>query len=389
MGMSATTPKADNDAARPMSTGTSLYLDLVRFSAAFIVFIEHFRERTRNGLREFWGSHPFVSSHMNALSQTAVVVFFVLSGYVIAHVLATRERTPLDYAASRVARLYSVVVPALLLTAAANWAIELRYPDAFNSYGHGTELLLRYGAAALYVNCFWLWPRIDLANAPFWSLSFEAVYYVAIALLVFARGHVRFLTVLALALLAGPSIMLLAPVWLLGFAAYHVAGRGRIGPAPALLLWAASAVLLGASHVLDMEIREPVLDFMRTPQRGLGALLAAYAAGLCFAANLLAFEPLTEAAEKLLRPFTVAIRWLGSMTFALYLFHEPLMSLALVYPIFDRYSAAHVAWMLGGTLFVVATIGRFCEQSKSTYKEIFFSAWRRAAYLRERYLARA
>jgi peptidoglycan/LPS O-acetylase OafA/YrhL len=388
MTMSATTP-ADKDAARPMSAGTSLYLDLVRFSAAFIVFIEHFRERTRNGLRDFWGSHPFVSSHMNALSQTAVIVFFVLSGYVIAHVLATRERTPLEYAASRVGRLYSVVVPALLLTAAANWAIELRYPDAFDADGHGTELLLRYGAAALYVNCFWLWPRIDLANAPFWSLSFEAVYYVAIALFVFTRRHVRFLSLLALALLAGPSIMLLAPVWLLGFAAYHVAGRGRISPAPALLLWAASALLLATSHILDMEIREPVLDFMRTPHRGLGALLAAYAAGLCFAGNLLAFDPLAAASEKLLRPFTGAIRFLGSMTFALYLFHQPLMSLALVYPIFDRYSAAHVAWMLGGTLLVVATIGRFCEKSKSTYKEMFLSAWRRAAYLRGRYLVRA
>jgi hypothetical protein len=45
--------------------------------------------------------------------------------------------------------------------------------------------------------------------------------------------------------------------------------------------------------------------------------------------------------------------------------------------------------MLGGTLLVVATIGRFCEKSKSTYKEMFLSAWRRAAYLRGRYLVRA
>ena len=75
------------------------------------------------------------------------------------------------------------------------------------------------------------------------------------------------------------------------------------------------------------------------------------------------------------------------MTFALYLFHQPLITLALVYPIFDRYSLPHVAWMLGGTLFIVATVGRFCERSKSTYKEIFLSAWRGATYLRGRFLA--
>src|SRR5437879_5863418 len=103
-----------------MKRGVSLYLDLVRFSAAMIVFFEHFRERSRHAFYEFWKLHPFVYSHLNPLSQTAVIVFFVLSGFVIAHVLATRERTPLEYAASRFGRLYSVVVPTLLLVFATN-----------------------------------------------------------------------------------------------------------------------------------------------------------------------------------------------------------------------------------------------------------------------------
>ena len=92
-----------------MKPGTSLYLDLVRWAAALTVFIEHLREHTKIGFAAFWAAHPFWYSHWNLFSQTAVTVFFVLSGYVIAHVLATRERTPVDYAASRLARLYSVV----------------------------------------------------------------------------------------------------------------------------------------------------------------------------------------------------------------------------------------------------------------------------------------
>ena len=44
-------PKAYKDSARTMSIGTSLYLDLVRFSAALIVFIEHFRELSSISLK--------------------------------------------------------------------------------------------------------------------------------------------------------------------------------------------------------------------------------------------------------------------------------------------------------------------------------------------------
>jgi len=95
----------------PMKKGTSLYLDLVRFSAALMVFLVHLKVHAKGTFGPFWGFH------LDYSSQTAVTVFFVLSGYVIAHVLATREGTPLEYCASRFARLYSVVVPALILTA--------------------------------------------------------------------------------------------------------------------------------------------------------------------------------------------------------------------------------------------------------------------------------
>src|SRR5262249_40869159 len=144
-----------------MKNGTSLYLDIVRFSAAALVFLEHIREHTRASLRAFWTAHPFVYSHIYSYSQMAVIVFFVLSGYVIAHVLATRERTPLEYAASRFGRLYSVVVPALILTAVANFAMELRHPGAFASYGDSSYMVLRYLGTALFVNRFWMFPNLE------------------------------------------------------------------------------------------------------------------------------------------------------------------------------------------------------------------------------------
>jgi len=363
--------------ASPMKPGTSLYLDIVRFAAALTVFIEHFREHTKIGFAAFWGDHPFWYSHWYPFSQTAVTVFFVLSGYVIAHVLATRERTPVDYAASRLARLYSVVVPALLLTAICNYLIELRYPTAFQAFQSGgtTGVALSYLRTALFVNGFWLWPDLELPNTPFWTLSFEAFYYLSIAVLVFARGRSRILSILALALIAGPSMVLLAPTWLLGYLAYQVSRRWQARARSAVPLWLVSLALLPLCSFIELHFREH-LTFLRTPDQAIGGLVAAYAAATCFAVNVLAFNALADRIEPLLRPIAAAIRWLGSMTFALYLFHQPLLSLFTVYHMPDRSSAAQLVLLVGGTFVVVATLGRFCENTKGAYKRCLVAAWR-------------
>lgn len=83
----------------------SLYLDVVRLAAALLVFQSH------TNFRLLTASIP----RLSAYGHSAVVVFFVLSGYVIAYVVDTRERDARRYAISRGARIYSVVVPALAL----------------------------------------------------------------------------------------------------------------------------------------------------------------------------------------------------------------------------------------------------------------------------------
>src|SRR5262249_15744522 len=105
-----------------MKPATSLYLDVARFLAAFAVFAVHVGgQRFSGGL--FW--------RLSEAGAPAVSVFFVLSGFVIAHVLEPRERTLVDYTASRFGRLYSVVVPALILTAVCDLASVLRNPEFF------------------------------------------------------------------------------------------------------------------------------------------------------------------------------------------------------------------------------------------------------------------
>lgn len=354
-----------------MRNGTSLYLDLVRFGAAMIVFIDHLRFHTRRGFGTFWNAHPFVSRHLEPYSQIAVIIFFVLSGYVIAHVLATRERTPLEYTTRRLARLYSIIVPALLLTAACNLLITLRYPDAMGGSG---SAMVNYVGMALFMNALWFLPHFDVPNTPFWTLDYEATYYVAIALILFVRGWGRIVALLAVTLLTGLSMIVLAPTWFLGYVAYHVSAHRRLAPVLAILLWLTSLILLPLCAWLELNGRLH-LGFLRTPDHTVGFVLTAYAAAICFTVNLLTFDAFSNRVQPLLAPFAAFIRWVGSLTFALYLFHQPLLSLFTVYHMPDRSSLSQLVLLVGGTFGVVATLGRFCENSKGAYRRFFLAAW--------------
>jgi peptidoglycan/LPS O-acetylase OafA/YrhL len=359
-----------------MKKEMSLYLDLIRFAAALTVFAEHFRERTRRGLHEFWTDHPFLYTHLDPYSQTAVIVFFVLSGFVIAHVLATRERTAVEFCASRFARLYSVILPTLILVAVTNYLETLRYPQAFDAYGDRIAVFFDYLRSWLFLSNFWLWRDTEVANAPFWSLSLEVAYYVGIAIVVFAAGRKRILGLIALCLISGPTMILLAPTWLLGYWAYGVTQRRQPVAAVSFAMWLLSASLLLLCPLIELHMRQP-LAFLRMPDKHLGGLLSAYAAAACFTANIIAFDGFCGGVEALFKPFARFVRWLGSMTFALYMFHMPILSFLTVYPVGERGSVIQVMAMIGGTFLIVATIGRFCERSKGSYKKAFFWVWDR------------
>ena len=350
-----------------MRTATSLYLDLVRALAAFTVLMSHASGQLLTaGL--LWQSGLY--------DQTAVMVFFVLSGFVIAHVLETKERTALDYTAARFGRLYSVVVPALLLTAICDFAGLLKNADFYYhgpwGYPAGNQAPA-YLSTLLLINSSWLLGEmVPGSNGPFWSLGYESIYYVAIGLMVFARGGVRIVSLILLALFSGPNILALAPIWFLGFATYHATRRYELSK------WRGYAFGLAGLTLLLISYRFR-FDWLHIPGVHRNALLADYAAGIGFAANILGFNAIAPRAEKLLKPAAGVIRWLGSITFALYLFHRPLIQLFAVYNIGEPSSWAQRVWLLGGTLLIVATLGYACERSKGAYKTAFLSIFRARA----------
>src|SRR5215831_1198308 len=238
-----------------MKKGTSLYLDVVRFAAAIMVFLEHFREHTRNSFAWFWQAHPTWNFYSDPYSFTAGMIVFVMSGYVIAHVMATREKTLVEYSTSRLARLYSMMLPALVLVAATNYLEAVRYPHAFDTYAN-IPAAIRYVSSGLFITSFWVFPDLAPANLPTWRLSYEVIYYVGIAFFVFAAGRTRILSLVGLALLAGPTAVLLAPTWAIGYWLYHYAKHRTLHPGIGFVLWLGSIVLLLLCPLVEISFRQ-------------------------------------------------------------------------------------------------------------------------------------
>jgi len=85
-----------------MTPAVSQRLHALRLFAALLVVATHANQLGYTG-----------SSHglLEPLGRLGVIVFFVLSGYVIAHVSETRHRNLSSYMLARLGRLNSVLIP--------------------------------------------------------------------------------------------------------------------------------------------------------------------------------------------------------------------------------------------------------------------------------------
>ena len=123
-----------------MNKGFSIYLDLVRFLAACLVYLYHSNQRLL--------VEPILPA--SNYGHSSVIVFFVLSGYVIAYITDTKENPWTSYSASRLSRVYSVAVPAVALTLILDTLGRALYPALYSGYP-GDQLMLPTGASPVSV----------------------------------------------------------------------------------------------------------------------------------------------------------------------------------------------------------------------------------------------
>jgi peptidoglycan/LPS O-acetylase OafA/YrhL len=322
-----------------MPLNFSSYLDLVRFLAAIVVFLGH-----ASGVHWTAG----LLWQLGDYGDTCVVIFFVLSGFVIAYVTDVKERTWEAYLNSRAARLWSVVLPALALTFVIDWFGVRVAPALYlgQPWFAGDHLLLRYLASLLMLQDVWHLELVPGINAPFWSLSYEAIYYLLFGVICFAKRHVKWLLVALLLALSGPVIAALFPLWGLGFVAYRFCKKKTLPQAWCWLLAISGLMLLVASpHVRYLApAHYRIMD---------EEIVGRYIDALAFLMHLLGMYGLANTVPELPGRLRKLIATVAATTFPLYLLHRPLIQFFSYAGLEDPSSWQRRTLVIAGTLLLV------------------------------------
>lgn len=294
-----------------MNKELSTYLDLLRIGAAATVFLGHLSWMAVSG-GFLWQAQPY--------GHSAVMVFFVLSGFVISHAADVKERSLFDFSTARLARLYSVVLPAILLTLVCD-RIGISHNPGVYDMERQSDIAWRLLMGALFLSQSWGHLSL-LSNEPYWSLPYEFWYYAIFAAAVFLKGWPRMAALAVCGAFAGPAILLMAPIWAFGALAYRLGKHVTLGQQAARGIWALTgigAVLVALANNAPFQSTSvflpAIFSWLDFP---LGALIATN----IHAASFLNFR---------LSRFHGPIAKIAGMTFALYLFHLPLLHLAAAY----------------------------------------------------------
>jgi peptidoglycan/LPS O-acetylase OafA/YrhL len=309
-------------------------LDVLRGAAAVLVVLAHARDATLRAHDLDPAGSGVVRLVLGpaSLSQEALAVFFVLSGYLVGgqvlHLVRSNRFSWREYLVKRLSRLWPVLLPSLLVTFLADTLARSLSPETFRLLSGGED-----GAATAACNAAFLMPtRCEPygSNFPLWSLSYELWFYIVFAGASVAVGSLwrrRFATAgLGLAVTAGGiaafgvDLLRLMPAWLLGalIAEAHrrtnrtgELERNRRIPRSA---WGAALVLLVAAFLASNLLR---------PTEPLRFLLVGCATGplvwLC--ASSRSYTP---------HPWMTFGRWIGGWSYSIYAYHRPLVVLIAI-----------------------------------------------------------
>ncbi|EIF31241.1 putative acyltransferase [Burkholderia sp. Ch1-1] len=267
----AAAPRAQSE-ARADSAGKEHVIDAMRGFAALLVAYFHCRQVEWVGMQAFHQSmgHAFslnaIAAYLTfpiAWGSAGVPIFFVISGYCIhrggALRLAGNPAYRLDmgnFWVRRFARIYPVLLAALVLTFALDW-FSLQLPPV-------NHKIREIGLQAFLVNLFSLQGvagKTFGSNGALWTLSLEVQFYAIYPLLFALRRRIGMTSVLAIVavinvvsayVLERHDIQFFTSYWLswtLG--AWIADARARSAPQARLPVWlyalAAAFVALGCA----------------------------------------------------------------------------------------------------------------------------------------------
>jgi peptidoglycan/LPS O-acetylase OafA/YrhL len=352
-----------------VNQSVSLYLDFLRFIAAFVVMFSHFTHE------RFTGPLFFTYS-----GHEAVIVFFVLSGYVINYVTKTKEKKINEYLISRFARLYSVVLPVMILVPLFDYIGREFNTDIYEGVSEHSFYLVRLLSHLTFTQQALGQDIRYLSNGPLWSISYEFFYYVMFATIVFLRGKIRVVCFLVITVIAGVKVFILFPLWLLGVLIYWMHSKIKMNKWLARTLFFLSPACLYFTFQFYTDINQ---SFYWLYECFDGVNLAYsknfvtdYITGFWVFLNILSAKYVEFDIQKIITNKTQAtIRFLADSSFAIYLFHFPLLLMFASVLELKTDSLNDAITLFTVTFTVCLLLSFLTERKKKAYKTATTQIW--------------
>lgn len=321
-------------------------------------------------------------AQLGVFGEDSVMIFFVLSGYVISYVSAQKEATPREYFSSRFARLYSVVVPTLVLTVLFDYWGRQFDVTLYEGRTNDSYAWVRVLASLSFTNQFWFFDIRYFSNLPYWSISFEFWYYVLFGVALYLKEVKRWVVLGVLSVFIGPPILLLAPVWLLGVWVYRVNGREMLSSGVGWVFLLGSVVLYLGYRYWGVGTQMTALsDSWIAPMMNPAQLHKArfflhdYIVGILVAFHLIGANALAQTEALRLQAFDRPVRMAASYTFSLYMLHYPLLHLLAALAPWPAGDGRRTTMLIAGTIFAIVLIGSVTEKKKHVWKRWLVMVW--------------
>lgn len=347
----------------------SVYLDFIRFLAAVAVFVSHVPAFAGGWLWQVAG-----------FGHEAVVVFFVLSGFVISYVVYEKKETLSHYAVSRLSRIYSVALPAILITLFLYYLGMEINGQAFELVNEKQrDPVWTVFSAFLFINQSWIATPF-FSNLPYWSIGYEVLYYLFFGVAVFSKGPKRIGLMLIVFMLMGPSILLYLPLWCLGVLCFKLIKRVQLSFSVSAWLYLMS--LLGLFYFLRGEVQSEVNAFVALHiYDGVYKFLlepadhfaSDYLLGMVVFLNIFSAYHLTCSSNffKLGQKANTWIKEASAHTFSLYLLHMPMLFfISALFP-YDANSSVNLVLCWVAVPLSIFFLSRWLESHRGYYRRFF------------------
>ena len=357
----------------------SIYLDILRIISAFYVFLYHFMTYKNGEILTF--SNTTVSNYINLQYLPAhyfVIVFFVLSGYLITMSASKPNLSVRKFMIARLGRLYSVLVPSLLFSYLVYF--YLNYFTRYNAHlnEHSNHLITRFFVNLVFLSQCWSLSSTPPINNPFWSVDYEFIYYIIIASLLLIKGSSKYIALFICVAVAGFKILLLAPCWLLGSLLFKLDSRKvYFNNLLSLIIFMISSFL-----IVQIVSGAYIIPFTKLSgdQIFLGQILyfswnfrADYIFSLLISLNLYAAFGLSQfltrfSKTKFINFIQPPIQFVSNCTYTLYLFHFPLLLLFSSFWFYDNNNIYHLIGLMFSVLAAVVLIAKQTEFKVSIWR---------------------